>query len=59
MAMPEIGERCLVFGADGHDIRISLKEFIIIPAQLRHMPAAVWSHETAVENQQYVSAPEI
>jgi len=59
MAAPEIVERGLVLGADGYNVGISLEKIIIIATQLRHMPAAVRSHESAVENQYHVFAPEI
>jgi hypothetical protein len=36
---------------DGDNLSIQLKEFGVVLAQLRQMPAAEGSHETAQENQ--------
>ena len=41
-----------VFGADHHDHGILCCEFVIILAQLRHVPSAVGSEKAAIENQE-------
>jgi len=43
-----------VFRADHHHLRPPLDEFLIVLAQLRHVPLAEWSDKGAVEDQQHV-----
>jgi hypothetical protein len=46
-----------VLRADNHNGCIHFEELIMVPAQLRHVLAAEWSGEAAIENQQHVLAP--
>jgi len=46
----------LVFRTDSDNFAVTIRELLVVLAQLRHMPAAVRSHETPVENQHYVLA---
>jgi len=50
--LPVFAEGCLVFRPDDDHYGLAGGKFLIILAQLRHVPAAEWSHKAAVENQQ-------
>jgi len=52
--LPVLLKRLCVFRPGDEDLRIQRNEFIIIPAQLRHVRAAERSDKTAVENQHHV-----
>jgi hypothetical protein len=43
-----------VFGAEDDNLRLSLDKFLMILAQLRHVPLAEWSGQAAVEDQHHM-----
>ncbi len=47
----------LIFWTDHHDARLALDKFLIVLAQLRHMPLAEWSDEPSVEYKQEIRLP--
>ncbi len=49
--LPILFERARTVGADCDDLRIPPDKFLVVLAQLRHVPAAVRSHESPVEDQ--------
>jgi hypothetical protein len=54
MFAPPRREGIRAFGADGDYFGVAHYKFLIILAQLRHVPAAVGSKKTAVKNQNYI-----
>ena len=50
----EVSEFLAVFGADDEDGRVPFAKLLVVLAQLRHVRAAEWSLETAIENKQDV-----
>jgi len=53
--LPILGEGCLVLRSDDDHFGLAGAKFMIVLAQLRHVPAAEWSHKAAVEDQQEIS----
>ena len=51
MFAPPRREGIRAFGADGDYFGVAHQKFLVIPAQLRHVPAAVGSKKTTVEDQ--------
>ena len=52
--LPIAGKSAGIFGTEYQNLGILFYEFIVILAQLRHMPLAERSEETAIENQQHI-----
>jgi hypothetical protein len=50
MIVPPISKLRWSFEPNGNYFRATLDEFVVVLAQLRHVPAAVWSAETPVED---------
>ena len=49
-----VRERLGVFAPENENGRVPFHKLIVVPAQLRHVRAAVWSGEAAVEDEQDV-----
>lgn len=54
MFLPVCGKGQCIFGANYHDFDILFQKFVVLTAQLRHVPLAVGSKKAAVKNQEYV-----
>jgi hypothetical protein len=54
MFVPVIYESCFVIWTNDQDLCLEFDEVLIVPAQLRHVPAAEWSKESPVEDKQNV-----
>ena len=52
--LPVLGKGICIFRSDDHDLGFLLCEFVIVLAQLRHVPPAERSDKAAVEDQQDV-----
>jgi hypothetical protein len=52
--MPICGKSFFIFGSNYDDLCLPVNEFLIVMAQLCHMPLAEWSHESTIENKQDV-----
>jgi hypothetical protein len=54
MLVPVVTKCFRVIWTNDQNLGLTFCEFIVVPAQLRHVPVAEWSKESPVEDQQYV-----
>lgn len=55
--LPVGGERLSIFRANHNDFGPAVLEFLMVLAQLHHVPLAEWSGKAAVENEQNIRPP--